>query len=639
MANTSVNEPSKDTINVDELGEGEAMKRKEERERLEDEANRREMARNRFKSHLSHAFADVYSSGQKSSSHQALPVNAISSLLSSRDEQEFKVLSLALSRICYIRRNFTTNLMTDLLIEWKILNDDQTLGVDWSSCPYINLFAKLLPLLPTQDLILPPDDLEVVGAAAEKKKMSTDASQKDKATVDKTNKETKPVQSDTSTANKEKVSSSTPVDENQVELPMDEMIRRSGWSGHVFISILVMVLSIDCLKAKTQHSLEIVPLLEDLLSLLRPLILIKINEHGVNVRDDLLIARAYYWVMIAHERLAVATNQSRSHYATEEYLEELMHVLRLSSINKSYVTQATVINAILRILIIDKQDWARAASLVKVNQFPEQASRTTAHCRYLFYTAIVTCMNQPTPEGYESANLLLKHAYRKSPTGPRGAGIKLEIVQLMVVTDLLLGKTPNRLILNEPEIAPHIQIYKDIARAVHLGHVADFQSLVVEHDAELSHHFSYPIMERHLITAVVRASLIRISKTYSRINLVDVRTKIGMDDRDLSETVSVVAKSICDDILVGVAIDEEGECLVAIDSSVKSAKSSKFVDELLKRRNEINIIQKELREALSTVMDEEIDDDSRLEAAERARKEARESASRAQDAYFDDFDF
>jgi len=635
--------------NTESLNErDELIKKNAIRQKEESLQKRTEMGEEKLRSTFIAVFEELLEHRNilPSTSHEKSAMDSISNAqINLRNEKAYRILCSAFSKVPYLRRHLSKDVIIDVLIKHGVFKEDGGVTDIHEKCNFVKLFSDFVNILPNHDLTLKEEENKSSG------KDQLIETNKSDCKMEENKKKISEFGANKVTDEKEKEKDSKKADDHDDESSkpikpptnLSQIIKETTLVSKLFLIILIITTSCDLLKSiraagieeETQNELQLPSneavsnIMDRSITLVYPLLMKLTTSTDETHASDVLLARSFYWVMIAKEKLGVLS---------EELLEDMTQAHRLSGLNRLYLTQATVLNTSLRILILGNRDWLRASHIVTMSQFPTQATRSTAHCRYLLYRAIIICNQDPNTITYAEANTLLKHSMRKAPSGPRGRGIRREIAQMLITTDILLGKTPNKAIFQDIDIANDITAYKDLTKAVHNGNVAEYHRLLTNRRDEFSKHKCFPLIDRHMNQAVVRASLIKIAKTYRRIPIADVQEKIGMSDRPIEETYSIVAKAIADKMLEGTRIDGELECLVSLDRNEKKAASS-FVKEIVKKTSEINSIQKELTEALSTPNDDELDDDARLIAAERMRREAEESVLRAQDAYYEDFDF
>jgi len=617
----------------------ELIKRNTIRQKEENLIKRKEMGEELLRTTFISVFEELAEHGTTlpTPGHELSAMDTISNTqINLRNEKAYRILCSALSKVPYLRRNLSKDVIKDLLTSHGVFNDDGVSTIH-DQCNFVRLFFDFINILPNHDLTLKEED----DKTADKKKLNDDGKEeKKKGSLNSLSKKTTDLEDKDETEDDKDAMSKPEKSPANVSL----IIKNTTVVSKLFLVIFTITTSCDLLKSIKAVGIEEenqkeqpLPTIEEVSTIMKrsidlayPLLMKLTTSSDETYASDVLLARSFYWIMIAKEKLDL--------FNDDDLLEDMTQAHRLSGLNRLYLTQATVLNISLRILILANRDWLRASHIVTMSQFPAQATRSTAHCRYLLYRAIIICNQDPNTTTYAEANTLLKHAMRKAPSGPRGRGIRREIAQMLITTDILLGKTPNKAIFRDVEIATDIAAYKDLTMAVHNGNVADYQRLLTNRRDEFSKHQCFPLIDRHMNQAVVRASLIKIAKTYKRIPIVDVQEKIGKTDKPIEETYSIVAKAIADKMLEGTMIDGELECLVSSDRNEKKATTS-FVKEIVKKTCEVNSIQKELTEALSTPNEEDLDDDARLMAAEKMRREAEETLLRAQDTYYDEFDF
>ncbi|XP_026193122.1 probable 26S proteasome non-ATPase regulatory subunit 3 [Cyclospora cayetanensis] len=247
---------------------------------------------------------------------------------------------------------------------------------------------------------------------------------------------------------------------------------------------------------------------------------------------DRLAAKAWFF----HSRSLELSGQACDCRA--EYLA----AYRTASARRDIMTQATLLNLLLRLFVSNKQ-YDVALKLVQKTGFPEGLQSNAQHARYLYYLGQI----QAARLEYGAAFSHLQLALRKAPQQSAVArGFRLAALKKCIVVELLMGDIPERSLFNKQNMHAELVPYRDIVLAVRSGDLHAFAAVLQQHEQRFRLDDTYTLLRR-LHQNVIRAGLRIISLSYSRIYFKDIALKLGLDSPQEAEAVS--AKAILDRVI------------------------------------------------------------------------------------------
>ncbi|PFH31524.1 PCI domain-containing protein [Besnoitia besnoiti] len=335
-------------------------------------------------------------------------------------------------------------------------------------------------------------------------------------------------------------------------------------------------------------------------------------------RLDLVGAKCVFYWYRARELSGTLTQSVRA---------KLLSAYTVASVQHDTMTQATVLNLLLRNYIAHNQ-YELAMKLISKACFPENLRSNAQQARHLYYLGSIQAVRLE----YSAAFAKLQMALRKAPQQPHvAAGFRLAVLKKSIVVELLMGDIPERAIFNRKETRAALLPYKHIVLAVRSGDLHAFASVMAKFEKAFVKDGTLFLIRR-LHHNVIRAGLRLISLSYSRISLQDVADKLGLDSAASAE--SIVAKAILDGVIEATIDHEqkyvESKASVAIYSSTEPQKAfNKRItfclqlhtdavramqypeaDDTQSRNNDdADERRKALQEEMARVEDEELDDD------------------------------
>jgi len=233
---------------------------------------------------------------------------------------------------------------------------------------------------------------------------------------------------------------------------------------------------------------------------------------------------------------------------------ECLGAYRTACLHHNYPAQCTLINILLRDYL-NCNLVQQAHQLVAKTTYPEQRSNAQ-YARYLYYCGRIKAIQLE----YSEAHSKLIFAVRKAPqTGDSGRGFRLAATKLAVIVELLTGEIPDRDTFNSPDLRDGLAPYFQLTCAVRSGDLNEFNKVFDAHQKLFQKDKTFTLIKR-LSYTVIKAGLLRISQSYSKISFQDISTKLGLSSAEESEF--VVAKAILDGV-IDATIDHESQCMIS----------------------------------------------------------------------------
>ncbi|KAK4664980.1 26S proteasome non-ATPase regulatory subunit [Podospora pseudopauciseta] len=316
---------------------------------------------------------------------------------------------------------------------------------------------------------------------------------------------------------------------NGVKKEQKEVIPEIG----VFLGILTQVLLHD--GKQWQQGLEFSRYLIE-----------KIQELNRRALDG-LSAKVYFYFELFAEQLAPLPPSSQSTIVAIR--PTLLAALRTAVLRKDTDTQASVIVLLLRSYLLTSH-ISQADLLVSHTQFPENAANNQV-ARYLYYLGKVRAIQLL----YTEAHNHLTAATRKAPSSACALGFGQTATKLLLVVELLMGDIPDRATFRQPAMEASLHPYFLLVRAVRVGDLEDFESVVVQHGDTFRRDGTYTLILR-LRQNVIKTGIRMMSLSYSRISLRDICIRLHLGSEESAEY--IVAKAIRDGVIEATLDREKG---------------------------------------------------------------------------------
>lgn len=316
---------------------------------------------------------------------------------------------------------------------------------------------------------------------------------------------------------------------NGVKKEQKEVIPEIG----VFLGILTQVLLHD--GKQWQQGLEFSRYLIE-----------KIQELNRRTLDG-LSAKVYFYFELFAEQLAPLPPSSQSTIVAIR--PTLLAALRTAVLRKDTDTQASVIVLLLRSYLLTSH-ISQADLLVSHTQFPENAANNQV-ARYLYYLGKVRAIQLL----YTEAHNHLTAATRKAPSSACALGFGQTATKLLLVVELLMGDIPDRATFRQPAMEASLHPYFLLVRAVRVGDLEDFESVVAQHGDTFRRDGTYTLILR-LRQNVIKTGIRMMSLSYSRISLRDICIRLHLGSEESAEY--IVAKAIRDGVIEATLDREKG---------------------------------------------------------------------------------
>ncbi|WFC94217.1 26S proteasome non-ATPase regulatory subunit [Malassezia brasiliensis] len=235
-------------------------------------------------------------------------------------------------------------------------------------------------------------------------------------------------------------------------------------------------------------------------------------------------------------------------------------------------TNATAINLLLRLFIVDNNMYDEADKLVARAPFPRAHASNPQVARYDYYVGRIRAVQL----NYSDAHAHLQQAIRRAPQqgllAPKSetkdtsetskwlaAGFLQTAYKFMIIVELLMGDLPERSVFRIPMLRRALAPYLPIVQAVRVGDLSLFQSTLQKHEKLFSRDKTISLILR-LRHNVIKTGIRRISLAYSRISLADITRKLHLESEEDAEY--VIAKAIRDGV-IDARIDHENAIMVS----------------------------------------------------------------------------
>eukprot|EP00339_Tiarina_fusa_P001483 CAMPEP_0117035960 /NCGR_PEP_ID=MMETSP0472-20121206/25506_1 /TAXON_ID=693140 ORGANISM="Tiarina fusus, Strain LIS" /NCGR_SAMPLE_ID=MMETSP0472 /ASSEMBLY_ACC=CAM_ASM_000603 /LENGTH=521 /DNA_ID=CAMNT_0004745583 /DNA_START=14 /DNA_END=1579 /DNA_ORIENTATION=- len=237
---------------------------------------------------------------------------------------------------------------------------------------------------------------------------------------------------------------------------------------------------------------------------------------------------------------------------------DLLATYRTASLRHDPVTQATVLNLLLR-NYLEYNLYDQADKLVSnISESREISSSSNQHARYLYYTGRIKAIQLE----YTDAEKHLSEALRKAPQSS-ALGFRKTIQKLLCIVQLLTGEIPEISVFRQSGLKVALEPYFKLTWAVRVGDLVAFQEAVKTHRQVFIADKNLTLIHR-LRRNVIKTGLRKINVAYSRITLKDICEKLHLES--VQDTEFIVAKAIKDRV-IDATIDHENGFLKSRETS------------------------------------------------------------------------
>ncbi|CAO1614523.1 unnamed protein product [Jaminaea pallidilutea] len=298
--------------------------------------------------------------------------------------------------------------------------------------------------------------------------------------------------------------------------------------------------------------------------------------------DHLLAKTAYFLARV------IELTSGTAGLASER--ASLLSLHLTSSLRHDAETTSTVINLLLRSYIVEGNLYDQADKLVARAPFPRAQASNSNIARYEYWVGRIRAVQL----NYSEAHQHLQQAIRRGPQPPRreteaqpsaalegekkepeaakepaqsatgadaplagqtGAGFLQTAYKFLVVVELLMGDIPERSIFRINFLRRALAPYLEIVQAVRIGDLTLFQQCLTKNTQLFQRDATYSLILR-LRHNVIKTGIRMISLSYSRISLLDITRKLGLESEEDAEY--IVAKAIRDGVIEAKVDHEKG---------------------------------------------------------------------------------
>lgn len=244
--------------------------------------------------------------------------------------------------------------------------------------------------------------------------------------------------------------------------------------------------------------------------------------------------------------------------------DELLALQRTSALRHDAETNATVQNLLLRLFIVDGNQYDQADKLVARAPFPRTKATNPQVARYDYYVGRIRAVQLNYSDALSHLQQAIRRAPQQSqqkpgkpaqqdakaaddaPKKPVAAGFLQTAYKFLVIVELLMGDLPERATFRIPVLRRALAPYLQIVQAVRVGDLSQFQTTLQRHRALFQRDKTYSLILR-LRHNVIKTGIRRISLAYSRISLADITRKLHLESEEDAEY--VIAKAIRDGVI------------------------------------------------------------------------------------------
>lgn len=186
--------------------------------------------------------------------------------------------------------------------------------------------------------------------------------------------------------------------------------------------------------------------------------------------------------------------------------------------------------------------YAAADTFRLKSSFPEERSNNLL-ARYLYYVGRIEAIQLHYTNAYNH----LSQALRKAPQKKGVAvGFRLQVTKLYIIIQLLIGDIPDKSLFSTSDLQHLLVPYYELTQAVRIGDLESF-NVIVNRYKQIFQDDSLISFIIRLRNNVIKTGLRKISLAYSRISLVDIAKKLGL--QSVEDCEYVVVKAISDGVI------------------------------------------------------------------------------------------
>ncbi|CAO1612779.1 unnamed protein product [Sympodiomycopsis kandeliae] len=388
---------------------------------------------------------------------------------------------------------------------------------------------------------------------------------------------------------------------------------------------------------------------------LRLLVIVWLIDHR-KASDALTLARESVSIAIAANRrtldqilsktvfyLARAVELTAGSQGMESERANLLALHLTASLRHDSETTATIINLLLRSYIVQGNLYDQADKLVARAPFPRAQAGNFNIARYEYWVGRIRAVQL----NYTEAHTHLQQAIRRGPqpqaarndadkeavdksSNLAAAGFLQTAYKFLVVVELLMGDIPERSVFRMDVLKKALTPYLEIVQAVRVGDLQLFQTCLNKYTTLFQKDATYSLILR-LRHNVIKTGIRMISLSYSRISLLDITRKLGLESEEDAEY--IVAKAIRDGVIEAAKVDHEKGWMISEER--KNVYSTEEPRKMFETRIEWclglrNESVKAMRYSLNSSRSEE------MEKAEKARERQRKTAKQIADGEISD---
>merc|ERR1712228_115131 len=262
--------------------------------------------------------------------------------------------------------------------------------------------------------------------------------------------------------------------------------------------------------------------------------------------SDLLSSRLYQFYALCHLKINNGSLWQLRSFLFDNY--------QSACLQQNSASQSVLIVLILQ-CYISANLYSLAHKFVEKAEFWDGAE-SQYFARYHYYRGCIECVEL----NYSNALYYMEQAIRRAPQS--GAhGFKIDSTRWLIVIALLMGDIPDTNIFkprfDDESFAESMRPFLEITECVKEGQLKQYESCLKKYSALFSSCGLSKILLR-LRHNVIKTGLRKINKSYSRISLVDIATKLGLSSP--KNAYFIVSKAIRDGV-ISAKIDYVKKCV------------------------------------------------------------------------------